>query len=375
MDPWRGVAGQAAALLLALTLLAATATPLAIAAVTTLAGLVLAAYVSLAGFYYRGRPPRVARSAVSGRRTQGDRLMLVEVVLATVLPAGLVWFLARAGESLIPSVAEIQTVLLTTALVFSVFVVSSLIDWFYVLPRRDGIVSDPPCWGRDREYWIRVSKTWVRHRVIAEMAFIVFPIAGFAVLMIQLDSRFPDGPERNIFRLASVVTLVAGAVLRFSTKHVLAAGSYLRTTPEFCIGDIMRWRTHNRGTWRVRVGSHTFIERFDDRLTLDIPPVHREWPLQPPGEGSGYILNMEIDRLALLRLETSGRPTRDRRPSPGMGELMRRGVVLSSTSELPCRGAGACLQLSGACEREEATSRRARCALGEGDAQQPGGSP
>jgi uncharacterized membrane protein len=58
------------------------------------------------------------------------------------------------------------------ATAFAVIFVSSLVDWYFTLPRLSGIVCDPPCVDPNNPRWERVTRAWLAHRFFAALTFI-----------------------------------------------------------------------------------------------------------------------------------------------------------------------------------------------------------
>ncbi len=56
---------------------------------------------------------------------------------------------------------------IAAAAVFLVMFLSSLIDWYYIRPRLDGVVCEPPCRTSMHHGWRRVTRVWFIHRAVA----------------------------------------------------------------------------------------------------------------------------------------------------------------------------------------------------------------
>jgi len=105
---------------------------------------------------------------------------------------------------------------MTTGVMVVCFI-SSLVDWYYVLPRRDGLVGSPPCRAPEEERWRRVTWFWFLHRFVAAVATIggVYVIA--ICLGIWLYLRYPEvsGGAGGVPVLVGVVTFFGRSYLRY----------------------------------------------------------------------------------------------------------------------------------------------------------------
>jgi len=119
---------------------------------------------------------------------------------------------------------------------------SSLVDWYYVLPRRDGLIGPPPCKAPEESRWQRVTWFWSVHRLIAAMA-VIGSVYGLAVgVGLWLNSRNPElsnGIGGTVAVLLAVVTFFGRRYLAYIAHvwHELfspspALGEHLETKVE-----------------------------------------------------------------------------------------------------------------------------------------------
>lgn len=94
---------------------------------------------------------------------------------------------------------------------------SSLVDWYYVLPRRDGLVGPPPCKAPQEERWQRVTWFWFLHRFAAAVATIAGVYAIAICLGIWLYQHYPEvsGGVGGVPVLIGVVTFFGRSYLRY----------------------------------------------------------------------------------------------------------------------------------------------------------------
>lgn len=151
---------------------------LVVYAVTTLAWVLLARAYNDA----RQRHESSSSEQASDLRLQGDRIMRGNALIAIapsalvalvalsldatpiVRPAGGAWFLAAA---------------------LPLILISSAIDWYLILPFRDGITAHPSCYAepatiRERRFH---TKLWVAHRLTCEVGLAVVLVGAVLVIL------------------------------------------------------------------------------------------------------------------------------------------------------------------------------------------------
>lgn len=206
-----------------------------------------------------------ARSLATKRRPQArvvlDRLVAIEIGVAfipSLAIAGLLQAGIAPGIELNPIWAAIVGVV---AGLMTICFLSSLIDWYYVLPRRDGLIGEPPCKAPGQGLWARVTWFWLLHRFAAAVATIGGVYAIAICLGIWLYQRFPDvsGGVGGIPVLVGIVTFFGSSYLRY-----IGQVWQLLFTPSASMGEFLE----------TRVEGH---------------------PL------SGFVLNMAIERVDLLK--------------------------------------------------------------------------
>ena len=236
-----------------------------------LAGIGLCAATALNASYARA----LGRRGRSKRRMHGDRRVAVHVASGLMLP-----FLAGVTAAALghnPHLAlwgfthtEFTALLVAAgALIVAVFV-SSLVDWYYVRPRIDGLVCVPPCRAAASEKgpWKRVTRRWYLHRGLATLAYIAFAIAIAVIVMIMLVREDPAAAG-----VTGGVSGIAGLLLIF-------AGSYRSSLPT-----VARW-----------VLSPAFV--LGDDLEYE----------GYGGKKRGYVLHLAVPVAKLVPLDKSGRP-------------------------------------------------------------------
>jgi hypothetical protein len=261
---WQSAAS--AVLLLVTILLAAPA------ATAWMAGIGLLCAIALNALYAHALGAR----GRSRRRRLGDRLVALYVIVGLGVPvlAGILG--AVTGDKPETSVwkfspGQFAVILLAGAALFVLVLLSSLIDWYYIRPRIDGVVCPPPCRARaqDKGAWKRVTRRWYLHRGLATLAYIAFALTVAIVVMVMLVER--DKPTAEVL---GGVSGIAGLLLIF-------AGAYRSELPT-----VAKW-----------VLSAAFVLGEDLRY------------LGYGGPQRGYVLHVAVPVVKLVPLDEDGEPT------------------------------------------------------------------
>lgn len=221
----------AAASLLAVVLLEDVLIGAAISGVCFLAALVLnVGYASALGA--RGR---------SSRRIKGDHLVAVYVAIGFVVPLTGAVIATYVNPEPSASVwdfdpSEVLALLVGNAVMWALILLSSLIDWYYIRPRIDGVVCRPPCRARADEKgdWKRVTRRWYLHRGIATLAYFAFAMLVAFVVMLMLVRKHPAAAS-----VVGGVSGIAGLLLIFggSWKSQLPTVAAWAVSPGIVLGD------------------------------------------------------------------------------------------------------------------------------------------
>ncbi|WP_445149508.1 hypothetical protein [Baekduia sp. Peel2402] len=68
------------------------------------------------------------------------------------------------------------------ALWFCVFA-SSLVDWYWIRPQVDGVVTEPPCRTSQQPRWEQVTRGWHGHRAVAHIAVCFAVVVGLTAII------------------------------------------------------------------------------------------------------------------------------------------------------------------------------------------------
>lgn len=181
----------------------------------------------------------------TSRRIAGDNLVATYVGLGLVVP-----FAAALAAALLdhrPTTTfwgfrhdEVGALLTAGGALLLAVLLSSLIDWYYVRARIDGVVCAPPCLAGKHEKapWKRVTRRWYLHRGLATLAYILFAIAVAIVVMVMLVREDPAvaGVIGGVSGLAGLLLIFAG-----SYRSELPAVAKWVLSPGFVLGDDLRF--------------------------------------------------------------------------------------------------------------------------------------
>lgn len=235
---------QAICLALACALLAFTPTHLEALVLATL----LAVHWLIMNVLYTKARRFVTRSSGEDGgpdRVRQDRRVQRQAMLAVV--AGLVAGAAgsRLGDVRLWHDRELLSVCAGAlgALAWIVYA-SSLVDWYYVRPRLDGIVHEPPCRSSGDELWGNVTRIWYLHRGLAELLGLVAVIVAVGSF---IGGMIAGGGTLPTAAMVALLTGTAGALLLLTQTAISTLRHRVLNKPTIWIGDELRangWRAY-----------------------------------------------------------------------------------------------------------------------------------
>lgn len=187
MNPPRAVRGQAIALAAGSILGALTdlwLNTLGLIALMLVEALALNAWYSHSLHERCRRKERVEDDAEIARQ-----VVLLLLVAAAAVAAGRIWDAPLTGSRYVAW--SLQCVVVFCWAMYA----SSLIDWYAIRPRRDGVVCDPPCQSSGDRKWFSVTRWWYRHRCVTAAVCFLAAAAGVGFLLLALvgTSTAPSG--------------------------------------------------------------------------------------------------------------------------------------------------------------------------------------
>jgi hypothetical protein len=232
------------------------------------------------------------------RRIQGDHLVAAYVGVGLAAP--LLSAVLAEVASVHPGIAfwgfrhlEIEALLTACGALLAVVLVSSLVDWYYIRPRIDGVVCEPPCLAsKDQKGpWKRVTRRWYIHRGLATFAYILFAIAVAVIVLLMLIREDHAAAE-----LIGGISGIAGLLLIFagSYRSELPTAAKWALSPGFHLGDDLTYE----GAQRTKRGYvlHVAI------------PVVKLVPFNKRGHPMGASF-LEIKNTVLAEGELTTKPT------------------------------------------------------------------
>lgn len=108
---------------------------------------------------------------------------------------------------------------------------SSLVDWYWILPRVSGLNGQAPCevWGSQR--WSRLTSVWLFHRAVATLV-VCGVITG---LVLYLGA----GTSKDAHTAWTIAGGIIGAVLLIFNRDALIALAYSLNPPRH-VGDLLK---------------------------------------------------------------------------------------------------------------------------------------
>jgi hypothetical protein len=215
------------------------------------------------------------------------------------------------------SASEVEALLIAAAMLFAIILVSSLIDWYYVRPRLDGVVGAPPCRSSDWGARKRLTRRWYLHRGIATLSFFGFGFVVALVVMLMLVREHPAaaGVVGGVGGIASLFLIFASTY-----RSQIPVVAKWALSPAFVLGDDLSYEAH-------------------------------KWA------GRGYVLHVAVPVVKLVPLDENGRRTE-------VPFVERKNTDLAEADLEPRRSvacAGGCVKLNPEClVTESRVDRRVR---------------
>lgn len=178
----------------------------------------------------RGRP---------ARRMVGDRWVARFLGIGLIVPLLVAVILFALGYN--PQVRvwdftvnETASIVIGAATLFVLIICSSVVDWYYVRPRIDGVVGEPPCRSAGEVNWKSPTRWWYVHRTAATLAYFGFALLVALVVMLMLVREHPAAAG-----VIGGVGGIAGLLLIFAGNYraqLPSVGQFI-LSPAFCLGD------------------------------------------------------------------------------------------------------------------------------------------
>ena len=149
----------------------------------------------------------------------------IAAVAATVLGAADVQISESRSFSLL-AVADLTLALGVYA--------SSLVDWYYIRPRLDGLVREPPCRASRGDACMHLTRAWYAHRSVAELLGITSLSVGLVALCLWL---IPGASNQALEVSLGVVAALAGLLAALVGGAVDTVRHRAIDPPDHWLGD------------------------------------------------------------------------------------------------------------------------------------------
>jgi hypothetical protein len=214
----------------------------------------------------------------SVRRANGDRLV-GRVAFFGTLPLTLACLLSALRVFEMPRVHHVPGVITVTVVAAALGVFgSSLVDWYWVLPRRDGVIGPPPChedWARSRKL---LTRYWLIHRTVAALLFVLALVALLVGVIALLGYWLPKTSYNALFiSTVAVPVTVASIPLVPWFRGMLSLLPTIGSSFHANIGDFVD--VENEGTRHTVLVYDVSLDKGYGVIPLDL--THGSFTVQP----------------------------------------------------------------------------------------------
>jgi hypothetical protein len=174
-----------------------------------------------------GRRPRTTRRGI------GDRHVTAQFALIALagFSSGLAATVSRSACLITGGAA--RWVACATALLWALIWASSLVDWYWILPRVNGVVGEALCRASDDRRRV-ATRTWHLHRAIAHIGgCIAAPVALTALVAVAAPTIDTEG-------LAAVAAAISVPFAGLTVLGIGALGDLFVDGPDVWVGDMVR---------------------------------------------------------------------------------------------------------------------------------------
>jgi hypothetical protein len=202
---------------------------------SALAALITSAVCAVVALYLRARyrgELLAVRAHVPPHRERLDRIVGgdLQTLLAAGITAGAI-MLGFGVDGI--DIGLARTTPLLVAVAAAAIYLSSLVDWFVILPRMTGMLGARPCRTQEARHprfphsWRETTRWWLVHRIVAALV-LRFGLAFALTLTLHRYISMPGGTK-----------IVAGALLGFLASYlkVIPAASFQAGHPTMVVGD------------------------------------------------------------------------------------------------------------------------------------------
>lgn len=195
---------------------------------------------------------RLGRKARTVRRARGDSAVARQILVAYLIPAAVaVVVMIDTGVSGTVGAGpftpeEVSALVLIVSTTVAVWLMSSHVDWYFVRPRIDGVVCEPPCQTSGDSRWKGVTRKWYLHRAVASLATMAAVVAIAVVVTLMMGREYPS----QLNQIGGFAAVVAVG-LWLMKAEIQSAGPTVQSirSPRHWLGDDLRYETDK---WKRR---------------------------------------------------------------------------------------------------------------------------
>jgi hypothetical protein len=257
---------------------------------TSTAGLSAAGAVSLGVWLlarkYRSDLAAPAATRVPEHRARLDQIVTADARVALGIGLALNGFAATLGPEVIDVSWAVRSVALAVTVVWALVYLSSLVDWYVILPRVSGQLGARSCrapwetgWATFPHTWRETTRWWHIHRIVAAFGFtfgLSYAISlGLAGL---IELQFGE-------RLVAAAAMGGFAAYRKAIPGAIAQAGH----PQLIVGQTVSLReTRRKVLWQIGRG----------RIALRFP----SWKREPVGgrRGREYVMDVAIESVQVV---------------------------------------------------------------------------
>lgn len=279
---------------------------------------------------YRG-DVRAAQAAVPRHRERLDLIVAGDARAAFGLGIAVSAFAVWVGDYEQPVGDALRSASIPLLIVAATVYLSSLVDWYVILPRIGGLLGARPCRLSSGEpptfprTWRETTRWWYMHRIVAAL---VLRFGLSYAVALSLSDLLSLGVETRLVASAAVVSF--SAYLKAIPAAVREAGH-----PRLVVGRTVRRRdTHRRVLFTLRIKRRTLLR---------VPSWKRE-PTGTPMQRE-YVFDVSIEGVQLVpvapreALETVGAQAVDYERDPRRIALREVDAAEPSTPFAGCENA------------------------------------
>ncbi len=188
---------------------------------------------------------KLGAQARTPRRMAGDRAIARQMLLSYLAPGVVAVVLLASGWDVATGVgplseAEVQALVGVVGVTVVAWLASSHVDWYYIRPRIDGVVGEPPCRSSRDTKWKGVTRKWYLHRTAASLTTMLAVGAIALIVTLVLGREWPSAVS-EVGGFAAIFS-VGIWMMRDEIRSASPTSRSIRT-PRHWVGDDLKYET------------------------------------------------------------------------------------------------------------------------------------